>query len=253
MAEHMRAVSDTDKRFIIDPKGRKIVPSDGKGVVIVKGDSNSEIITFEIPRFVEGHDMMLSDAVRVNYNNISKDTKNENRDFRDVKDLHVDFADGDKVVFTWKIDENATVYHGSLLYMVTFRCLDAENNITYEWGSGIGSDIVVSDGINNDIDITQKYPEIIKQWEADLKEEMRQYAEKEVEKKVSAIQNNITEAENNANSAAAGAVSAANAANAAAEACENIAAGINAVSDDAVNGVTYKIGVSGGQMYLEEV
>lgn len=253
MAEHAHSVADTDKRFVINPKERKITPADGKGVVIVKGDSNSEIITFELPRYVEGHDMMLSDVVRVNYNNVSRDTKNQNRDFHDVKDLHVDFEDSDKIVFTWKIDENAAVYFGSLLYMVTFRCLDDENNILYEWGSGIGSDIVVSDGINNDVDIAQKYPEIIKQWESELKEEMRQYVENEVEKKVSEIRNNIAEAENNANFAAAGAESATAAANAAANACVNLTAGINAVSDDVVAGVTYRIGISNGQMYLQEV
>lgn len=252
MAEHAHSVADTDKRFVINPKERKITPADGKGVVIVKGDSNSEIITFEIPRYVEGHDMMLSDVVRVNYNNVSRDTKNQNRDFHDVKDLHVDFEDSDKIVFTWKIDENAAVYFGSLLYMVTFRCLDDENNILYEWGSGIGSDIVVSDGINNDVNIAQKYPEIIKQWESELKEEMRQYIDQEVEKRASAIQSNIIEAENNANSAAQEAESAAAAANAAADAYQNIAAGLNAMSDD-VHGVAYVLGISDGQLYLEEV
>ena len=186
--------------------------------------------------------MMSSDIVRINYNNVSRDNKDESRDFHEVKDVRIDPDDSERLVFSWSIDGNAAVYMGSLLYMVTFRCLDEENNIIYEWGSGIGSDIVVSDGIDNDVNIAEKYPEIIKQWEADLKEEMRQYAEKEVDKKVSAIQNNIAEAENNANSAAAGAENAAAAAFAAAAACENIAAGINAVSDDTEAGITYKIG-----------
>lgn len=253
MVEHAHSVADTDKRFVIDPKARTITPANGKKTVIVKGDRNSETVTFEIPRFVEGHDMMSSDKVRINYNNVSRDNKDESRDFHDVKDVRIDPDDSERLVFSWLIDGNAAVYMGSLLYMVTFRCLDEENNIIYEWGSGIGSDIVVSDGIDNDVNIAEKYPEIIKQWEADLKEEMRQYAEKEVDKKVSAIQNNIAEAENNANSAAAGAENAAAAAFAAAAACENIAAGINAVSDDTEAGITYKIGISGGQLYLMEV
>lgn len=69
---------------------------------------------------------------------------------------------------------------------------------------------------------------------------------------VMAFKNNMAAATNNATVAATNANSATEKANAAAKACEGIVAEQNTMTDD-VAGVAYKLGVSSGNIYIEEV
>lgn len=66
------------------------------------------------------------------------------------------------------------------------------------------------------------------------------------------FKNNMTSATDAANSAATSATDAAAAANAGAAACQNIAAGINSLVDD-TTATVYTLGISNGNIYLEEV
>ena len=76
---HAHPISDDDRLFIIDPTNRSIT-YDGDNIVLVKGDHNSEVFSFEIPRIVEGHDMSLCDHVRIHYSNTDRRRKNESKD-----------------------------------------------------------------------------------------------------------------------------------------------------------------------------
>lgn len=76
---HVHPVSDDDRLFVIDPTSRSIT-HDGDEIVLVKGDHNSEVFSFEIPRIVEGHDMSLCDHVRIQYSNTDRRRKNESKD-----------------------------------------------------------------------------------------------------------------------------------------------------------------------------
>lgn len=62
---------------------------------------------------------------------------------------------------------------------------------------------------------------------------------------------NMNSATSAANTAAQKAEAAATAGNAAAEACQNIAAGINSMSDE-TTGKVYSIGINAGKVYLQE-
>ena len=55
---HLHEVRDTDKHFVIDPTTRAITNNSGKNV-LMQGDHNSEIYTFEIPKMVEGHELLF--------------------------------------------------------------------------------------------------------------------------------------------------------------------------------------------------
>ncbi len=69
---------------------------------------------------------------------------------------------------------------------------------------------------------------------------------------VVAFRDNMTSATNAANTAATAANTATTRANNAAIACEDIAAGINSMTDDTTKAV-YSIGINNGLIYLEEV
>lgn len=49
-------IVDSDPHFVIDPLTRKIIKHTEKSILIL-GDHNSERFTFELPRYIQGHDM----------------------------------------------------------------------------------------------------------------------------------------------------------------------------------------------------
>lgn len=57
--EHKHAVPDSDTYFMINPYTREIENTNYNKTVLMRGDHNSERFTFEIPRYVDGHDMSL--------------------------------------------------------------------------------------------------------------------------------------------------------------------------------------------------
>lgn len=63
---HTHNIYDSDMHYVIDPLTRQINNDDAdQKVVLVQGDHKSERLTFEIPRYIEGHDMSLCDVVCV--------------------------------------------------------------------------------------------------------------------------------------------------------------------------------------------
>lgn len=54
---HKHPIYDTDPHFKIDGDTRVIINASDVKVALMQGDHNSERFTFEIPRYVDGHDM----------------------------------------------------------------------------------------------------------------------------------------------------------------------------------------------------
>lgn len=145
---HVHSIYDTDLHFIIDPISRKITSESGK-VILMQKDHNSERFTFEIPRFVEGHDMSLSDQVQVHYINLeSVSPKRRHEDMYPVLDVQVSPDSDDVVIFSWLVSGNATQYVGSLNFLVRFVCYDG-SDITYQWWSDTCSTIKIGATFDN--------------------------------------------------------------------------------------------------------
>ena len=56
---HVHPIIDADAHFIINAATRVISNSDDKKLMIVKGDHNSEKVTFELPRYIEDQKEMI--------------------------------------------------------------------------------------------------------------------------------------------------------------------------------------------------
>lgn len=158
--EHKHLVHDSDTRFIINPTTRQIRNESNRKTVLIQNDHNSERFTFELAKIVEGHDMSTCNKVEVHYLNISKDGKTKNTGMYTVEDLHVD---GDNVVCSWLISNNATRLVGSLSFLLRFKCVE-DDVITYAWHTAVHSSIYVSEGINADDTFELEYVDIIEQW-----------------------------------------------------------------------------------------
>lgn len=170
---HTHDIIDSDKRFMIDPKTRVITFLGEGKLALIQGDHNSERVTFAIPRYVEGHDMLLCTKVEVHYNNISTDKKNQSKDVYTVTDLQVSPDSDDIVSFSWLISGNATVYSGILSFAISFKCLTG-TKIDYNWHTGIYSNVTVSKGMNNGEAIVAEYSDVLEAWKQEIIEELRQ-------------------------------------------------------------------------------
>ena len=164
---HSHPIYDSDKHFVIDPITRNITNNSSK-ITIMQYDHNSERFTFEIPRVIEGHDMSLSDVVRVHFINIGSIKTNTNPGVYEVDDVTVSSDDPDTITFSWLISGASTKYNGSLHFAISFSCLSAESVIEYSWGTNIYSGINVANSIDNSETIAEDYVDVLEKWKQDV-------------------------------------------------------------------------------------
>ena len=164
---HSHPIYDSDKHFVIDPITRNITNNSSK-LTIMQYDHNSERFTFEIPRVIEGHDMSLSNAVRVNFINIGSIKTNTNSGVYEVDDVKVSSDNPDIITFSWLISGAATRYNGSLNFAIRFYCISDESIIEYSWGTNIYSGIKVSNSLDNSEAIAEDYVDVLEKWKQDI-------------------------------------------------------------------------------------
>lgn len=164
---HIHSIYDTDPHFVIDPKTRKIKNDSGK-VILIQGDHNSERFTFEIPRYVDGHDMSLCDVVEIHYDNAGSTDEEIYSDVEEVGDLQISPASNDVVIFSWLISGNATQYKGTLNFAISFQCHDGEGNIEYELGTLTSDDITIGGRLRNSKSVVERVADILSKWRNDL-------------------------------------------------------------------------------------
>ena len=165
---HIHDVYDTDNKFIVDGVSRSIKNASTSKTMVMQFDHNSEVFTFEVPRYIEGHDMSECNRVEVHYLNIDTVTKQENEGIYLVDDLKVNTDDENKLTCSWLISQNATQLVGNLNFLLRFICL-TDDVIDYVWNTAIFSGIYVSKGIYNSDIVAEQYIDKIKAWENRLK------------------------------------------------------------------------------------
>lgn len=169
---HTHAVIDSDNHFIINPVTREIT-NNSKKVKLMQGDHASEIFTFEIPRYVDGHDMSLCNKIAIHYINIGQNGSNP--DVHLVEDASVDDAE-ENLVFSWLIYRTATKYPGTLNFLIKFSCV-TDGVIEYQWNTDIFKGIMIAAGIDNEETLVEEYSDILQKWKDDILAEAQQYVD----------------------------------------------------------------------------
>lgn len=169
---HTHAVIDSDNHFIINPVTREIT-NNSKKVKLMQGDHASEIFTFEIPRYVDGHDMSLCNKIAIHYINIGQNGSNP--DVHLVEDASVDDAE-ENLVFSWLIYRTATKYPGTLNFLIKFSCV-TDGIIEYQWNTDIFKGIMIAAGIDNEETLVEEYSDILQKWKDDILAEAQQYVD----------------------------------------------------------------------------
>ena len=165
---HAHNVFDMDHHFRIDPITRSVTNAESKKTKLMQGDHNSECFSFEIDKVVEGHDMTLCNVVRIHYINVDSSRVNKNNGLYEVKDLAVSETDASKVVFTWTVSNQATMYAGGLSFLIEFKCVNDDGTVAYKWHSDINNSISIASGIDNSDYIAEEYADVIEQWTAEI-------------------------------------------------------------------------------------
>lgn len=167
--KHEHEVNDLDGYFVIDPITRSITNTTEAKTALMQYDHNSEIFSFAIPRYVEDHDMTISDAVQIHYIN-SSDTEKQPGLYM-VTDMRInDSGEEEMVVFSWIISQQAIALKGSLQFQIKFICYDSEGSGTpsYIWSTKVFSAINVLPGLNNAEVVVTEYPDILSQLSSEL-------------------------------------------------------------------------------------
>lgn len=168
---HNSKIRDTETHFVINPTTRTITTASEGNNTIVQYDHNSERFTFEIPRYVDGHDMSESTSVRIHYRNASSAALSQTNGVYFPDDVGVFEDDENMVAFTWLLSSATTQYIGSLHFSIQFVCLDGET-VEYAWNTGIYKDITVIESINNADEVVTENVDAINALKGELIEEI---------------------------------------------------------------------------------
>ena len=155
-------VYDSDQHFIINPTTRTMRNDGYTKSGLIQNDHNSERITFEIPKVIEGHDMTKCDVVQVHYDN------GGSKGIYEVEDMQISPKDPDVVIFSWLISGNATKNVGALNFSVRFMCLGDNNEVEYAWNTAVNSTVSVSEGVYNTESVVEENIDILEQWKAEI-------------------------------------------------------------------------------------
>ena len=162
------SVYDTDTHFSINPITKVLKNGSSSKNTLVQYDHNSERITFEIPRYIEGHDMSLCNVVEVHFDNINAKTMEQNSDVYKVEDLQISPDDDSVVILSWLVSDNATQHAGSLNFVIRFSCTEDDGTVLYAFNTIPYSGISISAGIYNSKAVIERHPDIFAQLEADI-------------------------------------------------------------------------------------
>ena len=152
---HTHQLNDNDTHFLIDAESRQIA-TNAKYIKLMQHDNNSEVFTFEMPRYIEGHDMTLCDHVQVHYSNIGNDERSD--DFYEVTDVHTKEGNDSVIIFTWMIKGTATRHVGALHFNVRFVC-STDDATDYAWSTRIFTGVSVESSLYNSAAVIEQNPD----------------------------------------------------------------------------------------------
>lgn len=172
MAQHDHNLVDDDNRFTIDGGTRQLNNVSGVKPSLMQYDHNSEKFVFEMPRYIDGHDMLNCDRLEVHYTNSTSGTSKSSRVATAGVDnltssLQEDPEDSNKLTFEWTITQNATQLAGTLIFQFKFWCKgnvsDDVDEAEYIWHSGKYSFVEILPSLNITDDLINKYPNAIEE------------------------------------------------------------------------------------------
>ena len=145
---HKHSIYDTDNHFIVNPITR-MISTLSKKTKLMRYDHNSERFTFQVPRYIEGHDMSLCDKISIEFSNYAQDGFGLSSGSYTVTDMQISPDSDDVIIFSWLISSEATEYAGDLSFGIGFVCT-TNSVVDYAWHTDAFNDIKIHEGVHND-------------------------------------------------------------------------------------------------------
>ena len=169
--EHIdNEIIDIDPHFIIDTITREISNNTNEKLRIMQYDNKSERYSFDMNRFIEGHDLMDCNKVQIHFINIGSSGQKHPGLYL-VEDLHINTSDENKVTFSWLISQDATMFGGILSFLVSFKCIDGDT-VLYRWSSTIYDSIQITAGLDNSYTVFETYTDELLTWQSNVETEI---------------------------------------------------------------------------------
>ena len=146
MSEHIVVGSD---RYITVPESLQKIG--------VQFDHNAETVTFDCPRYWDGHDLSKM-KIYINYMR-----PNDSFGAYLCSDAEIDSVDDTIMHFNWTISGHVTEYAGPLSFLVCICDVDQNGDATTHWNSELNTQLYISSGMKCRDAILGRYPDIITQ------------------------------------------------------------------------------------------
>lgn len=164
---HTHVVPDSDAHFIVDPYTREIINMSVNKTVLMRGDHNSERFTFELSRYVDGHDMSLCNRVIVHFDNVGATIEEIHSDVAYMTDLRINPDNPETVISSWLIRREATQIVGILSFSLQYQCVE-DGEVTYEWNTDSYDEIEIRKSKNNSEAAVINYTNVLEQWRSQI-------------------------------------------------------------------------------------
>ena len=146
MIEHVVVGSD---RYITVPESLQKIG--------VQFDHNAETVTFDCPRYWDGHDLSTM-KIYINYMR-----PNDSFGAYLCSDAEIDSMDNTIMHFNWIISGHVTEFAGPLSFLVCICDVDQNGDATTHWNSELNTQMYISSGMKCRDAILGRYPDIITQ------------------------------------------------------------------------------------------
>lgn len=146
MSEHVVVGSD---RYITVPESLQKIG--------VQFDHNAETVTFDCPRYWDGHDLSMM-KIYINYMR-----PNDSFGAYLCSDAVIDSMDNTIMHFNWVISGHVTEFAGPLSFLVCICDVDQNGDSTTHWNSELNTQMYISSGMKCRDAILGRYPDIITQ------------------------------------------------------------------------------------------
>lgn len=151
-------IIDMDAHFTVDVKNKLIISADKRK--LVQFSHNSERVTFDCDRYIEGHDIMLCNVKQIHYLDDG---------IYDIDDLAVNEDDDTKVTFSWLISGNATKQVlKEIPFSLILECVQEDGTCTYSWDTEENTSLYVVKGRRNTQNVAYKYADVLEQWKKEF-------------------------------------------------------------------------------------
>lgn len=156
IALYLGGESPEEEHVVID-SDRKIIVPDSLKRIAVQHDHDIETVTFDCPRYWDGHDLS---KMMVYVNHLCPSGA---LGCTVATNVTVDSTNSDIMHFDWTISECVTMAEGHITFLVCAKTQDEDGTNRHHWNSEICRDMYVSEGLELPDDFMETYPDILTQ------------------------------------------------------------------------------------------